>query len=385
MKNNINELVNKYGFPLYVYYENIIKNKIEILKNTFEKFEILYSYKANPNKEIINFLRANNIGADVASINEVKLANKMNISKEKILYSSPGKVEEDINYAIENSIIIANSYSELKMIDKICKEKNKKIKIGIRINPNVEFNEKNIFEIMGGRASQFGIDEETLLEKKEWLYSLEYIEIIGIHVYMGSGILNYKLICDNFRYILNIVDLCINKMNFNIKFIDFGGGFGIPYTKKENKLDMKSLNSEINEIFKIEKRFNIDNIRLIIESGRFLTAEAGKFITKVVDIKKSRGEKYIIVHGGMNGFYRPNFTRVIHPTIVYNSSAENEKVTICGNMCTPLDIIAKDILLPKINIGDIIVISNAGSYGYTMSLLEFISQRQPKEIYIKNI
>ncbi|MCT4542630.1 MAG: hypothetical protein N4A63_03700 [Vallitalea sp.] len=385
MKNNINELVNKYGFPLYVYYENIIKNKIEILKNTFEKFEILYSYKANPNKEIINFLSANNIGADVASINEVKLANKMNISKEKILYSSPGKVEEDINYAIENSIIIANSYSELKMIDKICKEKNKKIKIGIRINPNVEFNEKNIFEIMGGRASQFGIDEETLLEKKEWLYSLEYIEIIGIHVYMGSGILNYKLICDNFRYILNIVDLCINKMNFNIKFIDFGGGFGIPYTKKKNKLDMKSLNSEINEIFKKEKRFNIDNIRLIIESGRFLTAEAGKFITKVVDIKKSRGEKYVIVHGGMNGFYRPNFTGVIHPTIVYNSSAENEKVTICGNMCTPLDIIAKDILLPKINIGDIIVISNAGSYGYTMSLLEFISQRQPKEIYIKNI
>lgn len=382
--NNDRHLIEKFGFPLYIYEEKQIDKQVKILKESLPDFEIYYSMKANPNPFICEFLRSKEVGADTASVNEVMKAVNAKFSKRKILYSSPAKTEEDIRKTISHCTIVADSYNELVMINKVGKERNEKIEVGLRINPNYSIRTEDALEIMGGNPSKFGVDEETLKDKKRLIKDLEYIEITGIHVYMGSQILDYKIIYNNFEHIFKLAEFCMTTMEWELSFIDFGGGFGVPYLSDDQPLNLKVLKPMLQNLVEKQRIIRKEKVRLIVESGRFLVTEAGRFITKIIDIKESRGKKFLLIHGGMNGFFRPVFLNLRHSITLplKNKESEKEVVSIGGNLCTPIDLLAKDILLPKAEIGDILCINNAGSYGYTMSLKEFISHTQPKEIYI---
>ncbi len=381
------EVITHYGYPLYVYEESVIERQIHILEEALTDFELFYSFKANPNLHICEFMNRQGVGADTASSNEVLKAVKAGFSKENILYSSPGKTEEDIEKTIDHAIIVADSYNELILINKICSRKGIRLPIGIRINPAHSITSEDALEIMGGTPSKFGVDEESLLAHKEFIENLSHIEIIGIHVYIGSQMLNYHTVYDNIQSIFAMGEFCITQMKWNLSFIDFGGGFGVPYLPDEEPLDLRALKPMVQELVAKQKIVTKKRVRLIVESGRFLVTEAGRFLTKIVDIKVSRGKKFLIIHGGMNGFFRPVFMNLLHAvSISYGEGIKQEKeeelVSVGGHLCTPIDMVAKDILLPKAQIGDILCIRSAGSYGYTMSLREFIDHRQAKEIYI---
>lgn len=379
------DLVNKYGAPLYVYDEKILDERLELLSSSFRGFDVFYSFKSNPNPQICSHIKHKGGFADTASIGEVRLAQSCGFKSNEIIYSAPGKIEEEIREALGKCLIIADSLNELKMINEVCRELGIVEEVGIRINPNYSIKGTDALEVMSGFPSKFGIDQEILDKNIDYIRKLESIVVKGIQIYMGSQIVDYNIIYNNFLNIFRAALYCKNELGIDVRFIDFGGGFGIKYTEGDEELDMHKAGEMVQDLKNSKEFDSISNARLIIESGRFISGPAGHYIARVLDTKISRGKNYAILDGGMNTFFRPVFIKENrYPIDVGNkmSLEKSKKITLGGVMCTPIDIYEEDVMLPEIEKGDIIVFFNAGAYGYTMSLTKFISQRSAKEIYI---
>lgn len=402
MKNNldiIKNLMTEYQRPFYIYDESAISKQITTLSEKFSHFEFLYSVKTNPYTPIVNFIVSRGFGADAASAEEVIIAQKVGLSYEKVLYSSPGKTRKDIEKTIDKAIIVADSYNELALINDVAKERKLHIKVGLRINPDYTM------DIGKGISSKFGVDEETIVKKKDFFNSLTNISIVGIHVHLRSQILDHSTLYRYYEKIFEVALFCKETMGWELEFINFGGGLGIVYSSLNDiALDIQLLSDECEELF--ERFKHKINGRLIIETGRFLVCEAGQYVTPIVDIKESRGVKYLIVENGLNGFLRPSIAELLKAytpegsklqgseplftakdafefTILEREESFLEKVSIVGNLCTSADIMAKDLMLPKADIGDIVVVSKAGSYSYSLSPILFASHLLPLQFYMK--
>lgn len=362
----------------YIYDLDIFCKKCKSVKKAFPQYNLLYSMKANPHPQILQNALRMNLGIDAASKNEVELAANCGFPREQIYYSAPGKSEMDLLTCFDKCIIIADSINEVKRIAKLAMKRSCHITIGIRLNiPNIHLGD-NAFEIMSGVSTKFGITLNQISYLKK-ICQESLIDIGGLHVYFGSQILDENVIQENFLKIIN----CAREIRkyFKLKFINFGGGFGVPYNEYEKPIDLHnimntSLSGAINEMVK-------EGVQCNLELGRYLIAEAGIFVTKVVDIKVSGGIKYIILSAGMNSFFRPVFTKEFHKLKKCLSSTEKqEKVTVVGNLCTPLDQYYSDYMIEKLKIDDWVWFENAGAYGYSMSLLDFISHDKPLQLVI---
>lgn len=366
-------LARKYNTPLYVYDKNVIKNQYKKLKKIDSK--IFYSVKANPFDDILQLLNGLNTHFEVVSLGELKKLKKNNIPFEKVLFVGPAKNEEELLYAIENNIglIVVESKNELVKIERISKELNKSIDILIRINP--QFNAGATINMSG--ITQFGLEKKIAIEMLRSSY--ENIKILGLHFYLGTNILDEKQIIQNTIDILKLVDEIEKITNINFRTIDIGGGFGVPYYQNDNDLDFGLLTVELNLILK-----KYSNKNILLESGRFMIAHSGIFITKVVDIKINFGTKFILLDGGTNFMGGDNKYRGfrISPIRVLNTTKEQEVVTLVGSLCTSSDTLAKDILLPNVKIGDYIAFYQVGAYNFTASPVLFLSHNIPKEILI---
>lgn len=400
----VDEMIRQYGFPLYLYEEEVLARQASILKEALPDFDIYYSIKTNPNKHICRYMSRQGFGADAASANEVGKAYAAGFAHKDVLYSSPGKTAEDIRQTLDKAVIVADSYNELAMINEICAKQGRKQVVGLRINPDFYINMDAPPAILAGASSKFGVDEESLLANKRFIDDLQFIQITGIHVYLRSQILDEKALYNYFKRVFDIAGFCITRMNWQLTFIDFGGGLGVPSVQSDQPIDWTALQPEIQALVRERKGIFKDKVRLIVESGRFLVAEAGKFLTKIVDVKESRGQKFVIVHGGLNGFLRPaimNMVQQIAPgkpaisleplftapdgfelSIPAKTGNPLELVSVVGNLCTSMDMVARNVYLPTPEIGDVVCINNAGAYGYTLSPCDFAGHRRPQEIYV---
>ncbi len=381
MKNNeLFELTEKYGYPLYIYDEQIITRQINKLKNNLTLFDTLYSMKCNPNEDILKCMLKNNVGVDAASSGEVLICSKLGFDKNNIFYSSPGKRLLDIERSFDKSTIVADSIHELALINEFASAKNISLDVGVRINPVNDKHKDIALEVMSGGPSKFGIDYDVLIKNFDYIKTLKNITVSGVHVYFGSQILDVDVLYNNFKIIsATVVDL----LNFfDIKFVDFGGGFGVKFEKIDVELDIAKLSQLISQDENL-KYLKDKNIRCMVESGRYLVSESGVYVTKIVDKKQSMHEIFLIVYGGMNGFFRPIFLKQNHDLgiIQKNPSDVFETVNVAGNLCTPIDMFVTSANLKKAEIGDLVILRNAGAYGYSMSLIDFINHDKPREIF----
>jgi diaminopimelate decarboxylase len=402
MNNNlgvIKKLMAQYDGSFYIYDENVISRKVKILSENFPKFEFLYSVKTNPFAPILNFVASKGFGADAASAEEVIIGQNSGIPCEKILYSSPGKTSKDIEKTINKAIIIADSYNELLLINDVAKHEKMHIKVGLRINPDFSMDDEK------GTSSKFGVDENTLINQKEYFDSLSNIKIAGIHVHLRSQVLDCKKLYRYYEKIFNLAEYCKEKLEWDIEFINFGGGLGIVYSLANDiPLDIQKLSQDCEKL--IQKYKDKINARLIIETGRFVICEAGQYVTRIADIKESMGTKYLIVEKGLNGFLRPSIVELLKSytseieiikaseplfstkdafefSIAEGDESYLEKVSIVGSLCTVTDIMVKDTMIPKAKIGDLVIASKAGSYSYSLSPLLFAGHSLPLQFYMK--
>lgn len=382
----INELIAKYGTPLYLYDKDKIEQQYDILKDSILKgANIYYSIKANPLMGIVKVLYQKGSGIELASKGEMYAAIKAGCDPKKMVFAGPGKTFDDIAFAIDNGIkaINAECLEEIRLINEYSEEKEVVTDIALRINPT--HTNKGAILKMTGVASQFGIDEskvdEDLIQK---IFSLKYVNLIGLHVYMGTQILDANEICENTECIIELGLKLKNNFGVDLKYIDFGGGFGVNYFKGEKPLDTDVMKAGMHKLSEQYKE-QLSGIELIFECGRFLVAESGVFVTEVQYTKESRGERFVVCDGGSNlhaaSAFLGRFMRNNYPIISIPSSDMTEEMDIVGPCCTPTDLIGKKVKLNKdIKAGDYIVIQMSGAYGLSDSPLLFLSHEWPLEL-----
>ncbi|PUA34645.1 type III PLP-dependent enzyme [Paenibacillus elgii] len=389
INNRLIEICSKYPTPFYLYDgRSLYDNYHEIRKSLDESVEIFLSLKANNNVSLAKLFAKWGTGVEVASKGELLLALKAGFSPENIIFSGPGKLEEELELAIREEIycIIIESLEEAKKVELISSKLGINSNIGIRVNPDCDITNARIK--MAGVPRQFGIDEDDIGEVCSYIKDSSHLVFKGIHVYVGTQILNPDEIVKSMKYTIELAKHIQETTGFEITMLNLGGGFGVPYFSHEKPLDIGILMSQVNGLIYQAKQL-FPNARFIVESGRYLLATSGRYIAKAIYKKKSKGEEFIVVDGGMNhhaaSTFRGRTMRNNYPIKVIkknNNTGDYKTTNIVGPLCTPEDCIARSITLPEINVGDYICVENSGAYGLSYSPILFLGHLPPMEILV---
>ncbi len=374
----------EYGTPLYVYDTDKIISQYRKLKDCLpQEFGIFYSMKANPLLGMCQLFKKLGSGIEVASSGELFTAVAAGFAPDRIIFTSPGKTFEELEYAIETGICSINveSVEEAALINELARQKGRKVSTSIRINPDFDVAGSNIK--MTGVPTQFGIDRietETALELME---SLPNIKVIGIHIYTGTQALNAHNIILSMEQIIRLSLELTGKSGFELKFLNLGGGFGVPYFKDDSPLDMDAFKKDFSLMWQ-EYREKLAGTKVFVESGRFLMAEAGTYLTRILYKKECKGRRYLVCDGGSNqhasSAFLGRYIRNNFPMHILNKAENEEQVNIAGPLCTPTDIVGQNVILPEAVPGDILAIDKSGAYGSTQSPGLFLSHPLAAEV-----
>ncbi len=379
------------GTPFYAYDRQLITNKVRYLKQILpEKISLSYAIKANPLVDLVHMLAHQVEGFDVASKKEMLLALQTGIPANKISFAGPGKSSDDIKAAIIAGVILhVESIGEITKVANAAKELQLKADIAIRVNPSFELKLSGMK--MSGGAKPFGIDEEQIAQVLAKL-PLDDVNLRGFHIYSGSQNLSTDAIIvsqqQTFALAQKLADDTQTITQISIDYLNIGGGFGVPYFANQQPLDIKPIASNLEKLLQ-QYQSLVACTEIILELGRYLVAEAGVYVCKVIDKKVSRGSTYLVCNGGLHHHLANsgNFGQVIrknYPVLIGNKlhNSDEELVNIVGPLCTPLDIIADKIILPKADIDDYVVVFQSGAYGASASPKDFLSQPSLTEILI---
>jgi len=378
-KTNPAELVEKYGSPLYVYNENILRERCREITGlvNYPKFIVNYSAKANCNLELLKIIREEGLHVDAMSPGEIYVELKAGFRPDQILYICNNVSAEEMKFAIDAGITVSvDSLSQLDLFGRM----NPGGKVVVRFNPGVGAgHHKKV--VTAGRNTKFGIDPERIEDVKSLLKE-HSLDLTGINQHIGS------LFMDGAPYIKGIKSLLEISGQFeNLEFVDFGGGFGVPYHKQENekRLDLKKMGGELDRIIKKWTSEYGKKISFKVEPGRYISAECGVLLGTVHSVKMNNKKKYVGTDLGFNVLMRPVLYNSVHEVEIYragdNHSNKEEAVTIVGNICETGDIMAADRLLPEIFENDILGVLDAGAYGYVMSS-NYNNRLRPAEVLI---
>lgn len=379
-------VVEKFGTPLYMYDGRMLKNNYLGLKNCLpDSVDVFYALKVNPNVSLCSLLRSQGANAEVCSLAELEIALKAGFSPENIIFLGPGKREEEIRRALDIGIfaLVIESREELDRASAIAGQMGRTANIAIRINPNFAAEAAPLK--MGGRPTHFGLSQDEVISNFPQLASTPNVRVRGIHVYNGSRILEAKAIYENTKNILDLFQKLSKQHSYPFDMVDVGGGMGVPYFGKEKSLNRLELERLIKPLFN-EFHAQHPNVRIIMESGRYIAATAALFVTRVNSVKESHGKTFAVCDGGTNchlsavgldSVVKRNFP-------ISNLSNKNEEVTkvyqTAGPLCNPDDLLARKIELPIIRANDLIGVSSSGAYGPTASPTLFHSQGYPAEV-----
>jgi diaminopimelate decarboxylase len=387
----ISGIVARHGTPLFVYSQHILEHKIASLRAALPPaFRICYSVKANPNPAFLAFFQEEGCGLEVASAGELQQALAAGCLPEDILFAGPGKTEAELGLAISHSIgeIHVESELEIKRIAEISRAQGKRTSIAVRVNPG----EDGLGGAMrmGGKSAPFGVDEENLLFVLRLIERCAELELRGIHLFAGTQVLDHRVLLAQYRKGVEIAKTVCGIIARPLRTLDFGGGLGIPYFPGDDELNLQELKAGLTELTaSIEAHGCFAGTRFVVEPGRYLVGDSGLYVTRINDVKVSRGKKYLILDGGMNHHLAAsgNLGQVIKrsfPIAILNKfdSPATETVEVVGPLCTPLDTLGRAAQLPAGEVGDIVGIFQAGAYARTASPLGFLGHPTPPEVLV---
>ena len=376
-KCKLDKVLKKFETPIFCYSGGKINENIKNFKNSFKSFSpiICFSTKSNGNLEILKQIKQNGLGADVVSKGELMIALKAGISPKKIVFSGVGKTRSELIYAIEKKILLINceSKSEILEIENIARSKNKKVNIGIRLNPNTDA--KTLKQISTGKKeNKFGVSEKTFIKISEYARSSKFLNLKCLSVHIGSQILDYK----PYQKMLNVLDKLIKKIDLNFEYIDLGGGMGIDYNKDNKKFNYKKYNQIIKNFLKKHKT------KIIFEPGRSIIGDTAILISKIIYIKESSKKDFIIVDAAMNDFMRPALYGAKHKIVplIKSKKMTNKNYDFVGPICETTDKFLTTNKFQKLNEKDYIIICDVGAYGSSLSS-NYNIRPKPAEILIK--
>jgi diaminopimelate decarboxylase len=372
-------LIAKYGSPLYVYNETILRQRCREMKNliTYPRFQVNYSMKANGNLTLLKIAREEGLRVDTMSPGEIYVALHAGFTPEQILYIGNNVSAEEMRYAIDRKILVSvDSLAQLELYGKL----NPGGAVLVRFNPGIGAgHHKKV--VTGGKKTKFAVEPKYIPEVKTLLQQYR-LRLIGVNQHIGS------LFMEGVPYIEAAKSLLQIASQFeNLEFIDFGGGFGIPYHKQEGqkRLDLAELGHLLDETIRAWVKAYGKEVTFLIEPGRYIPTECSVLLGSVYAVKINYDIKYVGTDLGFNVLVRPVMYDSHHDIEIYRNdnrpSTKTEEVTIVGNICETGDMIAKNRRLPEIFEGDVLGVLDAGAYGFSMSS-NYNNRLRPAEVLI---
>ncbi len=371
----LDELTTNIETPFYIYSQKCIIDSYNNLKNHLNA-EIFFSIKANSNQAILTLMKSLGAGADVVSAGELKRALHAGIAPNKIIFEGVGKSKNELQYAIKKKIrqINIESMEELILIENLGKSLECKVDVGVRLNPDIDG--QTLDKISTGRKiDKFGIIFDLLPDICSQLKKLKHLNLIGISCHIGSQINDLNVYKKVF-YKMKQASKTIENYNIKIDYLDLGGGFSVN-SNNEKEIDFNKLSVLVEEIFSDTK------YEISFEPGRYLVANAGILVTKILTSKTNGLVNYLITDAGMQTFLRPALYNAFHNIIPLQQNNNIKKYTIAGPICESSDVFAKNINLSEQKTGNYLAVCDTGAYGFVMAS-NYNTKSLPAEILIYN-
>ncbi|MEU5611768.1 type III PLP-dependent enzyme [Streptomyces sparsogenes] len=382
------DLADRYGTPLYVYDGDLLAGSVRSLADALpHPVEIFYSLKANPNSSVCSLLFAHGARAEVSSLVELRTARTAGARPEDIIFLGPGKNADDIRACVQGRVyaIVCESWQELELIEATARQAGLRQRVLLRVNPSFAAAGSRL--AMGGKPRQFGIDEEQLLAGEDRLSALTHAVPMGVHVYLGTRILDAAAVVENTAQVLALAERVASATGIELEAVDVGGGLGVAYFDGERDLDLGALRAGLAPVVGDFTRRH-PSTRLLLESGRFLTARAGAYLVRVQYVKESRGTSFAVTDGGthhhmaavgVGSYARRNFPVA---AVAGGGAGPERRWHITGPLCTPDDTLARAVPLPGLAPGDVLAVLRSGAYGPSASPGHFLSHGFPAEVLV---
>ena len=373
--------------PFYAYDRALLRGRVAELRDVLPQgIKLHYAMKANPMPALVGFMVRLVDGIDVASEGELKVAMDAGADAAEISFAGPGKRYAELRRAVASRVLInVESPREVVALRAISNELGLPARVAVRVNPDFEL--KGSGMKMGGGPKQFGVDVEQLPELLADI-GVAGLAFEGFHLFAGSQNLRAESICDAQRKSYELAFRLAEHAPAPVRFLNLGGGFGVPYFPGEQRLDLRPIGDNLAELALRAQR-EMPQVTFVIELGRYLVAEAGIYVTRVVDRKLSRAQFFLVTDGGLNHHLSAsgNFGQVVrknYPVAIGNrmDSADTEQVSVVGPLCTPLDLLADRMLLPIAQVDDFVVVFQSGAYGASASPQAFLGHPPCPEVLV---
>lgn len=372
--------------PFYVYDRGLLSQRVAALRAALPQgLKLHYAMKANPMPAVVAHMAGLVDGIDVASAGELKVALDAGADPHEISFAGPGKRDPELLQAVASGVLVnVESARELAVLERASQQLGLPARVALRVNPDFEL--KGSGMKMGGGPKQFGVDVERVPEVLDEMRA-RGLHFEGFHLFAGSQNLKPESICEAQQKSYELALRLAAQTPQAIRFLNLGGGFGIPYFPGEQRLDLAPIAANLAELQHRAAR-ELPEADLVIELGRYLVGEAGLYVTRVVDKKVSRGQVYLVCDGGLNHHLSAsgNFGQVLrknYPATVGNrQGGATQNASAVGPLCTPLDLLADRMELPAAEIGDLVVIFQSGAYGASASPAAFLGHPLVTEVLV---
>ena len=373
--------------PFYAYDRRLVTERVALLRAHLPAaIRLHFAVKSNPMPALVQHLAGLVDGFDVASAGELKTVLDTAMPAEHISFAGPGKSERELRQAVAAGIVInIESGREIRLLAGIAASLGIRPKVAVRVNPDFELKSSGMK--MGGGAQQFGVDAEQVPVILAEIADIG-LDFYGFHIFPGSQNLRAESIMDAQAKTFELARRLAAGATSPVRWLNLGGGFGIPYFPGERPLDLARVGEHLAGLL-TTARGDFPAAELVIELGRYIVGESGVYVCRVVDRKISRGKVFLVTDGGMHHHLaasgnlgqviRKNYPVVVGNRVVGESSGE---ATVVGPLCTPLDLLADKMELAHAREGDLIAILQSGAYGYTASPRDFLSHPQPIEMLV---
>ena len=379
------------GTPFFAYDRALITERVKhVRRHLPEGIHLSYAVKANPMPAVVQHLSTLVDGFDVASAGELGTVLDTPMAVARISFAGPGKTEAELARAIAAGVTVnLESENEMETLARLGAEQGIRPRAAVRVNPDFELRGSGMR--MGGGAKQFGVDAERVPAMLRRLGELD-LEFQGVHVFWGSQNLRVEAIREAQEKTIDLVLDLARHAPGPVRMVNIGGGFGIPYFPQDTPLDLAPVGEGLTELMP-RLREALPEARVVVELGRYLVGEAGVYVCRVVDRKESRGQVFLITDGGLHHHLAAsgNFGQVLrrnYPVAIASrmggggKTGETEEVSVVGCLCTPLDLLADKVHLPRAEIGDLVVVFQSGAYGLTASPTAFLGHPRPAEVLV---
>lgn len=373
--------------PFYAYDRASLRTRVAKLRNVLPaEVKLHYAMKANPMPALVGLMAGLVDGIDVASAGELRVALDAGANPTDISFAGPGKRETELRQAVASRVLInVESFREVAALETISSALGIAARVAVRVNPDFEL--KGSGMKMGGGPKQFGVDVEqvpTLLTR----IGRAGLAFEGFHLFAGSQNLRCDSIGEAQQQAYALTVRLAQEAPAPVRFLNLGGGFGIPYFPGETRLDLRPIGDNLTQLVH-RAQTELPQASLVIELGRYLVGEAGVYVTRVLDRKISRGQVYLVTDGGLHHHLSAsgNFGQVVrknYPVTIGNrvDSQETEIATVVGPLCTPLDVLADRMTIPVAQVGDLVVVFQSGAYGASASPQQFLGHPAVVEVLV---